>query len=67
MDEVERGTYCPLCGIVGLRRRGNVLYCPGLDGSLGPDTSHTVRKLEGPSGEAEKPAKPPRRTVEREE
>uniref|UniRef100_A0A6M3IVD2 Uncharacterized protein n=1 Tax=viral metagenome TaxID=1070528 RepID=A0A6M3IVD2_9ZZZZ len=38
-------TYCPLCGEVlryGVLRGAPVHYCAGSDGTLRPETSHTV-------------------------
>jgi hypothetical protein len=47
MPEKIPGTYCPLCGEIGLRRGrlGDkvVNYCAGLDGTLTPQTSHTCQ------------------------
>jgi hypothetical protein len=40
------GTYCPLCGMIGLLRdeRGGQVwaYCPGIDGEATLDTAHTA-------------------------
>ena len=45
-DNKVQGTYCPLCGTMGLLRgrRGEELvhYCPGLTGDLTPKTTHTL-------------------------
>lgn len=74
MTQKIDGTYCPLCGEIGLFEAtlGNALvrYCAGHNGQLTPETTHTrvvVREIEEPPAARTRGRRPTAEEAEMEE